>query len=1008
MKRWKFNIILLTVLLAVLVVYVPVPAQDEEGEDPVDPIEYVETGTLYVPDSQGNTSVTKPYVYVTGEEEPGIDMTAGGGQNVSATVNGEVISYFGGANMSVTNGGSAALTSGNIRGGYGLWGFLNQGTLTANTGDIFAESDTALDLTLPGAGTLNVTAGDISADASGVALITGVNDENYDLELLDPKDEDWIEPDEDWDEISDTTGVREDDAQAGEDGDEQPSTGTSQSKISVTSVDAAQTGVDIELANASTVTMTAEEGIFSEDKGVEIELSDAGGTVTLDTPIIEAENQGLVIAAPAGAVTVTSEDYISADSAVEITNDGGTVKLEGKPYLEGNSGIYIDATGGKTEAETSDISAQYYGVQVLTHEYDDSEPFEPDETESSDSGEESSSSASAPTVNVTVDGDITDYIDYTLPETDWDVEPDPEDPEDPEAISKSFLSAKDVEDDGSEEDSDTTGSVGILVSAETESEITIDVTGAISMSYGNEIDAADNSKVDISVAEGVVTDYGNRVGAYDGAEIKFTVDDDINAGGKALETVADSGTILAEISGDIIVQESDDGNDTAGIYATSYRDGKTTVTVNGDSGISVTSKNDDTSTYGVSLDNSGGEINVTVESNVNVSGKDAIGLEIIHDPEIPEGEDEPESVVTNVDINGSLYATAQGLVFETADVVDGKADVLVAETINGGKASVVVSEDTDSPDNFDLTVWEIVLHGGKAATTPDGAASAIEPAIKYIIKIDPGSADKIKAVYEDGSNPATSHSYPYQTEGKKVYVEGINGFEVTEAYNGLKPQTALEQDEDGRFFLTVPKGGAIWLAAEKFPEPKPEPTPDDGIDFYPIGDLSWLWDAELPATGFSASHAVALPVRPEGLDYANTGFTLQIPSLDVVESIVTVPEMGGSYHVEWLDRSVGLLDKSSLPGEGVTVLTGHNHLNTTETGPFLFIGDMQEGDRIMVTDAENNLQLYKVYGNYKVASNGFAEVANEVREDALVLITCEDESVNGGYINRRVVMAEPL
>ena len=1006
MKRWKFNIILLTVLLAVLVVYVPVPAQDEEGEDPVDPIEYLETGTLYVPDSQGSTSVTKDYVYVTRENDPGIDMTAAEGQNVSATVNGEVISFLGGANVSAANGGTAALKSGNIRGGYGVWGFMNGGSLTAETGDIFAENGTALDLTLPGAGSLKVTAGDISSGASGVELITGANDDSYEP---NPGDGDWLDPEDgDWEVNSDNTAAAEDDTQTGEDDEEQPAAVTSQSEISVNSVDAMQTGVDIDLVNASIVTMKANEGVFSDDKGVEINLSDAGGTVSLDTPIIEAETQGLVVNAAAGEVTVTSNDYISADSAVEITNNDGTVKLEGNPYLEGNSGIYVDATGGKTEAETSDISAQYYGVQVLTRAYDDSDPFDPAETGSSGSASEGSFSETAPIVNITVDGDITDYIDYTLPETDWDVEPDPEDPEDPEAISKSFLSAKDVEDDGSEEDSDTTGSVGILVSAETESEITIDVTGAISMSNGNEIEAADNSKVDISVAEGVVTDYGNRVGAYDGAEIKFTVDDDINAGGKALETVADSGTILAEISGDIIVQESDDGNDTAGIYATSYGDGNTTVTVSGDSGISVSSENDDTSTYGISLDNNGGEINVTVEKDVNVSGKDAVGLEIIHDPEIPEGEDEPESIITNVEIKGSLFATAQGLVFETTDGVDRKADVLVAETINGGKAGVVVSEDTVSPDNFDLTVWEIVLHGGKAATTPDGAASDIEPEIKYIIKIDPKSEDKIKAVYEDGSDPATSHDYPYQTEGKRVYVEGINGFEVTEAYNGLKPQTALEQDEDGRFFLTVPKGGAIWLAAEKFPEPKPEPTPDDGIDFYPIGDLSWLWDAELPATGFSASHAVALPVRPDGLDYEYTGFTLQIPSLDVVESIVTVPEMGGSYHVEWLDRSVGLLDKSSLPGEGVTVLTGHNHLNTTETGPFLFIGDMQEGDRIMVTDAENNLQLYKVYGNYKVASNGFAEVANEVREDALVLITCEDESVNGGYINRRVVMAEPL
>ena len=62
----------------------------------------------------------------------------------------------------------------------------------------------------------------------------------------------------------------------------------------------------------------------------------------------------------------------------------------------------------------------------------------------------------------------------------------------------------------------------------------------------------------------------------------------------------------------------------------------------------------------------------------------------------------------------------------------------------------------------------------------------------------------------------------------------------------------------------------------------------------------------------------------------------------------------------------------------------------------------------MISDKRDNLRVYQVYGSYKIASAGFADIAAEVKENALVLITCEDESVNGGYLNRRVVLAEPL
>ena len=57
---------------------------------------------------------------------------------------------------------------------------------------------------------------------------------------------------------------------------------------------------------------------------------------------------------------------------------------------------------------------------------------------------------------------------------------------------------------------------------------------------------------------------------------------------------------------------------------------------------------------------------------------------------------------------------------------------------------------------------------------------------------------------------------------------------------------------------------------------------------------------------------------------------------------------------------------------------------------------------------DDAMLVYKVYGNYKIASDGFADVAAEMRENAMVLITCEDESAEGGYLNRRVILAEPL
>jgi hypothetical protein len=92
--------ILFAALLITAAVIVPVFA---DNGAPVNTEPYTENGTLFVPSQTGETNVTRDYVYVTGPDEPGIDMTAVN-QEIFATVNGEVISAFGGAGILAENG----------------------------------------------------------------------------------------------------------------------------------------------------------------------------------------------------------------------------------------------------------------------------------------------------------------------------------------------------------------------------------------------------------------------------------------------------------------------------------------------------------------------------------------------------------------------------------------------------------------------------------------------------------------------------------------------------------------------------------------------------------------------------------------------------------------------------------------------------------------------------------------------------------------------------------------
>ena len=81
-----------------------------------------------------------------------------------------------------------------------------------------------------------------------------------------------------------------------------------------------------------------------------------------------------------------------------------------------------------------------------------------------------------------------------------------------------------------------------------------------------------------------------------------------------------------------------------------------------------------------------------------------------------------------------------------------------------------------------------------------------------------------------------------------------------------------------------------------------------------------------------------------------------------------------------------------------------------EAGPFALLKEMGIGERIFVLDPENEIQVFAVYANEKIAETdipGLERIADRF-EDSLILITCEDERIEGGYANRRIIAANPV
>ena len=549
-----------------------------------------------------------------------------------------------------------------------------------------------------------------------------------------------------------------------------------------------------------------------------------GSTITTGD-IVAAEgayDQPLEIKANLGAVTVITENVTNENSSrpavrietgsddAEVTLTTGDIKSDGDGIVLTNRGGTIDATTGSIDAYGIGV---HYGEEELTTDKPDWNPG---------------------STTLTVNGDI-------------NVTPNDEDAEFPDA--------------------------GVLIQEKAATADTLVVNGDITVEGGE-------GKTALGV--GVVTP-GDAAVEVNG---KITVNGDVSAGVALANDFSEdgsSGTITATLTGDIEVN----GTRVNGVTAYSENGGTAELDMEGN--ITVTGEEEEGYAAAFDAVNMGGTIQADITGNLESTGigismmdsyednffygdyenydgtveadenekyktidddggavdvyrhvEDDTVIYYLIDGETGEVEeawtlkfDEEKAGETAVRITGDVTAGESGAVI-TLENDSSKMDLIVDGTLAGETQSVLLSTDTIS-DNLTVTVWEIKENAagnlvervvrydedGEAVTEGDADT---EKKIQYIIKIEPTQTDIIS------TNGTTEYEgYNVALEGDTVTLK-LNipeGYEVLNAFNGTDEKVELLQDENGDYYLVVPRGGAVMLSVELGKKEEPV-TPVNG------------------------------------------------------------------------------------------------------------------------------------------------------------------------------------
>lgn len=162
-----------------------------------------------------------------------------------------------------------------------------------------------------------------------------------------------------------------------------------------------------------------------------------------------------------------------------------------------------------------------------------------------------------------------------------------------------------------------------------------------------------------------------------------------------------------------------------------------------------------------------------------------------------------------------------------------------------------------------------------------------------------------------------------------------------------------------------------------------------------------------PATGFAPNAVTDLRDAPKEAYTQTGGLTLKIPSLGINLPIVGVPLKAGEWNVSWLENQAGWLEGSAFPSwSGNSVLTGHVYGSNGLPGPFVNLGRLKYGDKIIVR-AYGQTFTYEVRANAVVEPNDTSIFRHE-EKSWLTLVTCKEYDEKTNSYRKRVVVRAVL
>ncbi|MFN2297302.1 MAG: isopeptide-forming domain-containing fimbrial protein, partial [Anaerolineales bacterium] len=187
----------------------------------------------------------------------------------------------------------------------------------------------------------------------------------------------------------------------------------------------------------------------------------------------------------------------------------------------------------------------------------------------------------------------------------------------------------------------------------------------------------------------------------------------------------------------------------------------------------------------------------------------------------------------------------------------------------------------------------------------------------------------------------------------------------------------------------VPAPPATYLSA--FNQPYSHERRYDPLfpaDVYRIAASAAVTHPLLPDTGFAPGKITDLPAPPAGPPYVQLNdMRLYIPRLGRSLSVVGVPLGEEGWDLNWLWDQAGYLEGTAFPGSpGNSVITAHVYLPNGQTGPFIGLGNLRWGDKLILWLGAQRF-VYEVRTNTKVLPTDITPFRHE-ESPWLTLVTC--------------------